>query len=132
MEEMYRIHYELKESNREIKNKSGEQYKIRSLNESLIKEVKNLKQEKTSKGKWEKYESREDLKKKDQEICRLQNHNKKLLDEVKILKEEKNNCQNQEEIKSLDGESTKRLENEICKKVAESLNTDEVKSEIQY
>jgi hypothetical protein len=51
-------------------NKKGEElYKIISLNESLIKEVKNLKQENTSKGKWEKDESREDLKKKDEEIC---------------------------------------------------------------
>jgi hypothetical protein len=31
----------------------------------------------------------------------------------------------------LDEESTKRLEEEICKKVEESLNVDEVKSEIQ-
>jgi arginine/glutamate-rich protein 1 len=31
----------------------------------------------------------------------------------------------------LDEESTKRLEDEICKKVEESLNTDEVKSEMQ-
>jgi hypothetical protein len=41
------------------------------LNESLIKEVKNLKKENNSKSKWEKDESREDLKKKDEEICRL-------------------------------------------------------------
>jgi arginine/glutamate-rich protein 1 len=31
----------------------------------------------------------------------------------------------------LDEESTKRLQEEICKKVEESLNTDEVKSEMQ-
>jgi arginine/glutamate-rich protein 1 len=31
----------------------------------------------------------------------------------------------------LDEESTKRIEEEICKMVEESLNTDEVKSEIQ-
>jgi arginine/glutamate-rich protein 1 len=31
----------------------------------------------------------------------------------------------------LDEESTKRLEEETCKKVEESLNTDEVKSEMQ-
>jgi arginine/glutamate-rich protein 1 len=71
------------------------------------------------------------LKNKDEEICRLRNHNKKLLDEVKILKEEKKNCQNQEERRILDEESTKILEDEICMKVEESLNTDEVKSEIQ-
>ena len=31
----------------------------------------------------------------------------------------------------MDEESTKRLQEEICKKVEESLNTDEVKSEMQ-
>ena len=59
---------------------------MQSLNESLIKEVKNLNQEKSSKAKWGKDDSREELKKKDEEVCRLQNHNKKLLDEVKRLK----------------------------------------------
>jgi hypothetical protein len=44
------------------------------------------------------------------------------LDEVKILKEEKKNCQNKEE---------RILQEEICKKVEESLNTNEVKSEMQ-
>jgi arginine/glutamate-rich protein 1 len=53
------------------------------------------------------------------------------LDEVKRLKEEKKNCQNKEERIILDEESTKRLQEEICKKVEESLNTDEVKSEMQ-
>jgi arginine/glutamate-rich protein 1 len=53
------------------------------------------------------------------------------LDEVKRLKEENKNCQNKEERKILDEESTKRLQEEICKKVAKSLNTDEVKSEMQ-
>jgi hypothetical protein len=72
------------------------------------------------------------LKKKDEEICILQNHNKKILYEVKRLKEEKKNCQNQEERTILDKETTKRLEKEICKKVEESLNTYEVKSEMQY
>jgi hypothetical protein len=71
------------------------------------------------------------LKKNDEWICRLCNHNKKLLDEVKRLKEENKNCQNQEERKILDGESTKILEKEIFKKVEESLNIDEVKSEMQ-
>ena len=71
MEEMYRIHNELKEAKEDIKKKGEDLSKIISLNESLIKEVKNLKQENTSKGKWEKDESREDLKKKDEEICRL-------------------------------------------------------------
>jgi arginine/glutamate-rich protein 1 len=47
------------------------------------------------------------------------------------LKEEKKNFQNQEEIRILDEESTKILEDEICMKVEESLNTDEVKSELQ-
>ena len=36
---------------------------MQSLNESLIKEVKNLKKENTSKGKWEKDDSRENMKK---------------------------------------------------------------------
>ena len=76
MEEMYRIKDELKEAKEVIKKKGEELSKIISLNESLLKEVKNLKQEKSSKGKWEKDESREDLKKKDEEICRLRNHNK--------------------------------------------------------
>jgi hypothetical protein len=49
MEELYRIKDELKEEKEEIKNKSEELSKIRSLNESLIKEVKNLKQEKSRK-----------------------------------------------------------------------------------
>ena len=62
---------------------------MQSLNESLIKEVNNLKQENISKGKIEKNESREDFKNKYEEICILWNHNKKLLDEVKRLKEEK-------------------------------------------
>jgi hypothetical protein len=70
-EEIYIIQEELKEAKEEIKNKGEEISKIISFNESLIKEVKNLKQEKTSKGKWEKDESREDLKNKDEEICRL-------------------------------------------------------------
>jgi arginine/glutamate-rich protein 1 len=47
------------------------------------------------------------------------------------LKEEKKNYQNQEETRILDEESTKRIEEEIFKKVEESLNTDEVKSEMQ-
>jgi arginine/glutamate-rich protein 1 len=71
------------------------------------------------------------LEKKDEEIGRLRNHNKKLLDEVKRLKEENKHGQNQEKTRILDEETTKRLEEEIYKKVEESLNTDEVKSEMQ-
>jgi hypothetical protein len=71
------------------------------------------------------------LKKKDEEICRLRSHNKKLLDEVKRLKEEKNNNQNKEDRRILDEESTEILQEEIGKKVEQSLNTDEVKSEMQ-
>jgi flavoprotein len=66
MEEMHKIQVELKESkenvsklkkdNEEIRKyitkKNDEFVKMQSLNESLIKEVKNLKQEKSSKGKW--------------------------------------------------------------------------------
>jgi len=48
------------------------------------------------------------------------------LDEVKILKEENKHCQNQEKERILDEASTQRLEEEICKKVEESLNIDEV------
>jgi hypothetical protein len=84
-EEMYKIQEELKESkenvsklkkdNEELRNyitkKNDEFIKMQSLNESLIKEVKNLKQEKSSKAKWEKDDSREELKKKDEEVCRL-------------------------------------------------------------
>jgi hypothetical protein len=50
---------------------------------------------------------------------------------VKRLKEENKHCQNQEKERILDGESTKILEEEICKKVEESLNNDEVKSEMK-
>jgi hypothetical protein len=64
MEEMYRIDNELKEAKEEIKKKNDDFSKMQSINESLITEVKNLKQEKTSKGKWEIDESREDLKNK--------------------------------------------------------------------
>jgi hypothetical protein len=56
MEEMYRIQDELKEEKEDIKNKAEDLSKIISLNESLIKDVNNLKHEKTSKGKWEKDE----------------------------------------------------------------------------
>jgi hypothetical protein len=53
------------------------------------------------------------------------------LDEVKRLKEEKKNSQNKEDRRILDEESTEILQEEISKKVEESLNTDEVKSEMQ-
>jgi hypothetical protein len=43
MEEMYRIQDELKQAKEEIKKKNNEFSKMQSLNESLIKEVKNLK-----------------------------------------------------------------------------------------
>ena len=54
------------------------------------------------------------------------------MDEVKRLKEEKKHCQNQNKERILDEESTKRLGEEIYKKVEESLNTYEVKLEMQY
>ena len=68
---------------------------------------------------------------KDEEICRLRNHNKTLLDEVKRLKQDKKHFQNQENIRIVDEETTKRLEVKICKKVEESLGTEDTKSEIQ-
>ena len=43
MEEMYRIRDELKEAKEEIKKKNDDFSKMQSINESLIKEVKNLK-----------------------------------------------------------------------------------------
>jgi hypothetical protein len=43
MEEMYIIQDELNEENKDIKKKGEDLSKIRSLNESLIKEVNNLK-----------------------------------------------------------------------------------------
>jgi hypothetical protein len=49
---------------------------------------------------------------------------------MKRLKEKKKLCQNQEKQIILDEESTKILEGEICKKVEESLNTDEVNLEV--
>jgi hypothetical protein len=52
---------------------------MKSFNESLIKEVKNLKKERSGKAKWENDDSREDLEKRDEGICRLQNHNKKTI-----------------------------------------------------
>jgi hypothetical protein len=65
----------LQKDNEEIRKyitkKHDDLTKIQSRNESLIKEVKNLKKEKSSKAKWENDDSREDLKKKDEEICRL-------------------------------------------------------------
>ena len=68
MEELYKIQDELKEAKEEIKKKGEELCKVRSLNESLIKEFKNLKQEKISQAKWEKDDSREELKIKYEEI----------------------------------------------------------------
>jgi len=68
---MYTIQYELKEEMEDIKKKRDEFFKMQSLNDSLFKDVKNLKQEKNSKSKWENDESREDLKKKYEEICIL-------------------------------------------------------------
>jgi hypothetical protein len=80
----------LKKANEEIikyiTKKNDEFTKMQSLNETLIKEVKNLKQENSSKKKWENDDSRGILKNKYEEICQLRNHNKQLLDEVKILK----------------------------------------------
>jgi arginine/glutamate-rich protein 1 len=71
------------------------------------------------------------MKKKDEEIGILRNNNTKILDEIKRLKEEKKHGQNHEKTRILDEGTTKRLEEEIYKKVEESLNTDEVKSEMQ-
>jgi hypothetical protein len=85
MEAMYTIQDELKESkekvsklqkeNEELRKyiikKDDEFSKMQSLNESLIKEVKNIKKENISDGKLEKNESREELKNKYEEICRL-------------------------------------------------------------
>ena len=71
MEEMYRIQDELKEEKEYIKTKGEDLSKIISLNESLIEEVKNLKEENSIKAKWENDDSREELKSKDEEIYRL-------------------------------------------------------------
>jgi hypothetical protein len=43
MEEMYKIQDELNEAKEEIKNKNDELSNMKSLNEFLINEVKNLK-----------------------------------------------------------------------------------------
>ena len=102
--------------------------KVRSLNETLIREVHKLKQENVSKGKQENEQSCEEVKMKDEEICRLRNHNKTLLDEVKRLKHDKKHFQNQENIGNVDEEITKMMEVEICKKVEESLGTEDTKS----
>jgi hypothetical protein len=90
---MHKIQVELKESkeivskfqkdNEEIRKyvtkKNYEFIKMKSLNESLIKEVKNLKKENSSKEKWENDYSRKELKNGDEEICKLRNHNKKTI-----------------------------------------------------
>ena len=47
------------------------------------------------------------------------------------MKQEKKHFQNQENIRIMDEETTKRLEVKICKKVEESLGTEDTKSEIQ-
>jgi len=79
MEEMHEIQVELKESQKEvfklqkdneelskyIIKKDDELYKMQSLIESLISEVKKLKKENISKGKLVKDTSKEELKKKD-------------------------------------------------------------------
>jgi chromosome segregation ATPase len=123
---------ELKE---ELKNKGDQLCKMQSLNESLIKEVKNLKQENNSKGKLENYESKEELKKKDEEIKRLCKHNQELLNDVKKVKrhlQESESKNRDEDITTkIEEDTIKKLEEEICKKVEESLNIDEVKSEMQ-
>jgi hypothetical protein len=54
-----------------ITKKNDHFLNMQSLNESLIKEVNNIKLENSSKAKWKKDNSREELKKKDEEICRL-------------------------------------------------------------
>jgi hypothetical protein len=61
---------------------------MQSLNRSLIKEVKNLKQENHSKGKLENDESREELEKKDGEIKRLHKYNQEILNDVKKTKKQ--------------------------------------------
>jgi hypothetical protein len=53
---------------------------------ALINEVKNLKQEKNSKAKWENDDSREELKNKYEEIKKLCKHNQELLNDVKKVK----------------------------------------------
>ena len=100
---------------------------MKSLNESLIMEVKNLKQEKSSKAKWENDDSREELKKKDEEIKRLCKHNQELLNDVKKverhLQESESKNRDEDIITKIEEDAIKNLEEEICKKVQESLNT---------
>jgi arginine/glutamate-rich protein 1 len=92
---------------------------MQSLNESLIKEVKNLKQEKSSKGKLENDESREELKKKDEEIKRLHKHNQELLNDVKNVK------------RHLQEVESKIISEEMSKIVEEALDVDDIKEEMQ-
>ena len=80
------IQDKLKEAKEELNKKCDDLLKVRSLNETLIREVHKLKQENASKGKQENEQLREEVKMKDEEMCRLRNHNKTLLDEVKRLK----------------------------------------------
>jgi hypothetical protein len=54
-----------------ITKKNDHFLNIQSLNESLIKEVNNIKLENSSKAKLKNDNSREELKKKYEEICRL-------------------------------------------------------------
>jgi len=70
-----KLHTNNNELKKELKNKGDQLSNLQSLNESLINEVKNLKQENNSKGKLENDESMEELKKKVEETNMLCNHN---------------------------------------------------------
>jgi len=100
MEAMHRIKDELnedKEKNSKLQkdsnelksdllNKGDQMCKVKSLNESLINKVKNLKKVSNSNGKLENFELKEELKNKDEKIRRLCKHNQELINDVKKVR----------------------------------------------
>jgi hypothetical protein len=78
---------------------------------------------------------KEELKKKYKEIKRLYKHNQYLNDAknmIKCIQELKSKNKDEDTIRTIEDITNQRLEEEICKKVEESLNIDEIKSEMQF
>jgi len=79
----------------------------------------------------EKHELKEELKKKDEEIKRLHKRNQEILNDVKKVKmqvqESKSKNKDEDITTEIEEDTIKKCEEEICKNVLESLNTDEVK-----
>jgi hypothetical protein len=75
----------LRKAKKELTQKDDQCSKLQSLNQTIIKEVKNLKQESARKLKKKNY-SKEKYTKKDEEIKRLGKHNQELLNNVNKMK----------------------------------------------